>query len=379
MSNYYFLRFLIFFFLFLSLGGMANSHETKTKMRVHFIDVGQGDATLIEFDCGAIMVDAGGERWPSEPWEKAKYDGSEKLMKYLDNFFDNRPDLNSQLNSLVLTHPHIDHNLGVKKILDKYPPANIVHNGQRGSSPGSAGQSEARYYSRRIDEVKGWYVLQRNTTGANGQTNDVIDPIDCTAVDPKIEMLWGKVESKEDWLEEEFDNDNNHSLVVKVRFGDSSILFTGDLEESEKARRGKRAGIERLVEQFAGTDTLDVDVYQVGHHGSHNGTTKSLMEAMTPEIAVISAGPACRRGRFSAYSHGHPRLKIIELLQNHVSGTRSKKRINYFEKQYKPIETEITEAIYSTGWDGNIILEADAHGNWSVEHLGSPDACLNDE
>lgn len=60
-----------------------------------------------------------------------------------------------------------------------------------------------------------------------------------------------------------------------------SFLFTGDLEDT---------AIERLVDRYRNTATLDVDVYEVGHHGSHNGTTEEVRDAMTPKIAVISVG-----------------------------------------------------------------------------------------
>jgi len=48
--------------------------------------------------------------------------------------------------------------------------------------------------------------------------------------------------------------------------------------------------IERLVDRYRNSATLDVDVYEVGHHGSHNGTTEELLDAMTPKIAAISVG-----------------------------------------------------------------------------------------
>lgn len=69
-------------------------------MRVHFIDVGQGAATLIEFPCAAMLIDTGGEN-PST------FDSTEALMKYLDNFFAQRSDLQDTFHSPVITHPHI--------------------------------------------------------------------------------------------------------------------------------------------------------------------------------------------------------------------------------------------------------------------------------
>lgn len=89
----------------------------------------------------------------------------------------------------------------------------------------------------------------------------------------------------------------NHSLVIRVAFGEASFLFTGDLETR---------AIETLVEYYEGSGLLDVDVYQVGHHGSYNGTSDEIMRAIVrPEIAVIaasawalhrSANPVIKRG-----------------------------------------------------------------------------------
>jgi beta-lactamase superfamily II metal-dependent hydrolase len=75
--------------------------ENGAKMRVHLIDVGQGAATLIEFSCAAMLVDTGGE-------ENEQFHSTDKLVRYLDEFFASRPDLHQTLALLVITHPHIE-------------------------------------------------------------------------------------------------------------------------------------------------------------------------------------------------------------------------------------------------------------------------------
>src|SRR5262245_13896402 len=69
------------------------------EMRVHFIDVGQGASTLVEFPCAAILIDSGGET-------NSEYNGDDALTKYLDGFFARRTDLKKTLHSLILSHPH---------------------------------------------------------------------------------------------------------------------------------------------------------------------------------------------------------------------------------------------------------------------------------
>jgi beta-lactamase superfamily II metal-dependent hydrolase len=77
-------------------------------MKAHFIDVGQGASTLLEFPCGAILIDTGGQ----------DDDSSEHLKEYLREFFTRRPDLNNTLSSLIISHPHIDHTRGIKSVYE---------------------------------------------------------------------------------------------------------------------------------------------------------------------------------------------------------------------------------------------------------------------
>lgn len=372
-------RILIIIFVFVSANVLSKAEAQETKMRAHFIDVGQGDATLLEFDCGAVLIDTGGEYYRPDPQKPPVYDSTKKLTDYLDRFFKTRPNLNNRLESLILTHPHKDHTRGVPDILEKYLPRHIVHNGQKHGS-GDGGQLDAMYYARQREKVDQWYVLERTTD--NGLTNDIIDPLNCTAVDPKFIALWGQVSSDRGWYDDDYDNENNHSVVLRVEFGLASLLFTGDLEISEKGNR--RAGIERLIREFRRGDLLDVDVYQVGHHGSFNGSSDELLSAMSPKIAILSHGPACERGRYSAWQFGHPRTKIVDMLERSVSGAREPvngfmfdKHIGSYDKRsdYKPQRRQIEKAIYSTGWDGDIVLEANADGDWQAVSLSGAQTC----
>lgn len=80
----------------------APTVNAADSMVMHFIDVGQGAATLLEFPCGAMLIDTGGEN-------NALFDSEPKLLAYLNDFFQRRSDLNKTLDALVITHPHIDH------------------------------------------------------------------------------------------------------------------------------------------------------------------------------------------------------------------------------------------------------------------------------
>jgi competence protein ComEC len=344
-------------------------------MRVHFIDVGQGAATLIEFPCAAVLVDTGGERWPKEEWTTAKYDSTPALIAYLDHFFETRPDLGSELSHLVLTHPHKDHTRGVSEVLEKYSPRHIIHNGQYYGS-GIDGQNDARDYASDADKVQSWYVLQKTIPPATGLTNAVIDGIGCDGVDPLIRVLWGQVRDDAGWEPADFAEGNNHSVVVRVDFGESSLLIPGDIEETEVA--GKKAGIERLIATYKDSSLLDVDVLQVSHHGSHNGNTTAFLAAVSPEIAVIPVGPACPREDYSAWNHAHPRTITVEELENAVTKTRVPKDVKTFPAhQTSPTTRHMTQAVYATGWDGSVVLEANEAGNWKVLTTSGEHPCVS--
>jgi len=350
------------------------------KMRVHIIDVGQGDAALVEFPCGAILIDTGGEQWLTEDGQAVLYDSNVSLYAYLNWFFNHRPDLDRRLDVLFLTHPHKDHTRGVPMVLQEFQPKNVVHNGQEEGS-GVQEQNLAREYANRLDDVGGWYVLEDLVKADDGGlVNRVIDPLDCSGqgTDPQIRVLWGQVRNREGWSYEALEDENNHSLVIRVDYGDASILFMGDLEE--KDQDVKDAAIERLLRKYPkdeAKDWLQADVLHIGHHGSHNGTTEDLVKRVRPKIAILSSGPACPRGDYSAWGHAHPRKKVLDEVLPHLTGTREPVEIRYFDAwKTQPKTLTTTKALYGTGWDGTIVLEAAPDGVWSEASLSGPDLCV---
>jgi competence ComEA-like helix-hairpin-helix protein len=184
----------------------------------------------------------------------------------------------------------------------------------------------------------------------------VIDPVKCDNVDPKIKLLWGGQNTNPGWTKTAFENQNNHSVVTRIDFGGASLLITGDLQEE---------AIIDLIEHYRGSTLLDVDVYQVGHHGSHNATTEEFLEVMTPKVAVIAMGDSSRELPWTAWKYGHPRKNIVQMLERHVE--QSRKRITV--QVGTGVETfearRISRAIYATGWDGSVVLEADTAGRWN--------------
>lgn len=336
-------------------------------MVLHFIDIGQGDATLLEFPCGAALIDTGGE-------QNELFDSNKALLAYLDAFFARRTDLGRTLDLLLITHPHIDHNRSALAVLERYTVRNVVDNGADAphrhndgtEDPGATQQMAVHAWLRAHprEPAIAYQAVGARDVPPEGLTGPVIDPIAgcaASAVDPKLTALWGTV--TED-LRTYGDNPNNHSVVVRVDFDQASALFTGDLE---------LIGLSRLATRYeAHPELLDVDIYQVGHHGSKNATIHYQMQMMSPRVAVISMGPYERDIPWTARKYGHPNIVALEHLAHPHHGVRARRSpIEAWigiKGAWKDEKKEVFErrtidrAIYATGWDGTVTITANANG-----------------
>lgn len=106
-----------------------------------------------------------------------------------------------------------------------------------------------------------------------------------------------------------------------------------------------------------------------GHYGSANATTVQLLDALMPELAIISVGK-WDHGRpnipFTTFSYGHPRRKIVDLLSLSISNSRPTKKVKVFYAAKRDENYNLTDSIYSTLWDGNILVKARIDGQLSV-------------
>jgi competence protein ComEC len=329
--------------------------DRERTMTMHVLDIGQGAATLFEMPCGAILVDTGGEL-------NGDFDSIEMLKVQLDAFFERRKDLKRTIDVLVITHPHIDHVRGIPALLEKYTVKSVV---ESGFPPATNVRTEMNLLRDFVAGSKVHRVVLRDDVTVQGFTDAAIDPLKCKLVDPKVRVLSGRVGADPGWKQDKygkstFSNANNHSVVVRVDFGESSVLVTGDLEE---------VAIEDLLHKYEGKPggLLDVDVYQAGHHGSFNGTTRPLVAAMTPEVAVIQMGAAWRRRSWSAWQYGHPREEVVDQLRAGVTQQRAKPRLCHVGVKGRTFaEVVIKEAVYGTGWDGPIAIDMNVDGTVAV-------------
>ncbi len=341
---------------------VALASPSASTMRAHFIDVGQGNSTLLEFSCGSVLIDAGGQNAQT----------SAELVAYLKAVFSSWDTNNgSPIKTIILTHNHVDHTQALREVIEAFPSVeHVIENGQRGGyKPGDTDVNwvtqNAHTGGRNID-VR--VVTDANVTaGGNktGITNSAIDPVNCSGTDPSIRIISSsqalKPEDEPDanpgWSQDEWTNKNSHSIVVRVDFGQASFLFPGDLEES---------AIATMLDYYSGTSLLDVDVYEVGHHGSYNGTTEDYIAAMSPTLAVISMSNKSDHAKPTAYQYGHPRAPTIDMLVDGVTGARPLKSVDVATAVRKFKKQTISKGIYGTGWDGNVTITATSTGSFSV-------------
>ncbi len=236
----------------LALAWFALRSLPDGRLHVWFLDVGQGDAILIRTPDGRhILVDGG----PSP-------------SALLDQLGEVLPFWARSLDLVVLTHPDADHAAGLIPVFDRYRVAGVVDTvspGEKNSAAwlAAAGASKAR----RQEAVRGLRIV------AGALVLTVLNPASQNSP---------------------IDDGNNGSIVLRLDYGRSSALLTGDAEgEAEQAMLA--AGV-----------PLRADVLKVGHHGSSASTSAQFLAAVQPRLAVISVGA---ENRF-----GHPSPELLARL-----------------------------------------------------------------
>lgn len=217
---------------------------------VHYIDVGQGDAALVLCDDKTMLIDGG------------KPHASSIIYTYLKN-------LNiDYLDYIVASHADDDHIGGLSAPLAKMKVGNVL-----------APETEADTRS---------YESLKNKTAEQGLTIAHPKPGESLDFGSSTIEFYGPI------TESESDR-NNGSIVMKIIYGDTSFLFTGDAEREEE---------QEILS--AGYD-LSATVLKVGHHGSKNSTTYPFLREIMPKYAVISVGDN---------NYGHPTEDTLSRLRD---------------------------------------------------------------
>jgi len=227
----------------------------KGLLRATMLDVGQGDAAIVDLPDGrAILIDAGG-------FVGSPVDTGERVIAPVL-----RARRRSELAAVILSHPHPDHFGGIGTGTRVVRVDSFWDTGQ-GEREGTAGGYADLLGAMR---ARGVAILRPDTLcgihDMGGATVEVLAPCPEPAVDRGA---------------------NDNSFVVRISYGHRAFLFVGDAEREE----------EKELVHFYGS-RLRADVLKVGHHGSRTSSTKAFLATVDPEVAVISCGV---RNRF-----GHP-------------------------------------------------------------------------
>ncbi len=230
----------------------------RGRLEVTFIDVGQGDSTLIRTPRGkTILIDGG-----PDPDLLAN-----RLGKLLP-FWQRNIDL------VVLTHPQRDHLAGLLGVIGRYNVGNIVESETEGET------GEYRQWRRMLEDRR--VPVTRVSTGGAILLDKNI----------KMEVLHPNASDYPEYREDV----NNRSLVLRLVSQNASFLFTGDIEESAEN------------ELVYGPRVLASSVLKIPHHGSNTSSTRDFLDKVSPQVAVISVG--------ANNTFGHPHPDVLERLEN---------------------------------------------------------------
>lgn len=250
--------------IYVNAGLRDGSKEDKSPFSVHFIDVGQGDCTLIKSGDFSMLIDAG------------EQGNEEKILDYL------KTQNIKEITYLVATHPHSDHIGGMKGVISNTKVKNIIMPKLTISNTPTTKQ-----YEEFIKSVK----------NSNANVKLVEQPYTFKHKDINIDVLSPCNQSN---------NLNNMSVVIKLTYKNKSFLFMGDAEkevENELINNGMK---------------VQADVLKAGHHGSSSSSIPKFIEAVNPIYVVMSCG--------KNNSFGHPNEETLNTLkQNNVKFNRTDK------------------------------------------------------
>lgn len=235
----------------------TKSADTQSKFQVHYIDVGQGDCSLVICDGKTLLIDAGENGHETEVINYLRSLGIEKL------------------DYIIATHQHSDHIGGLPEVIEEFGMDNIIM--PRLTQEQTPTNSTYKAFLKAV-QASGAKVIA-SKVGASYSLGsarfDILGPVTNDAEDI-----------------------NSMSVIAKVTYGENTFLFTGDAETEEE---------KEVLE--TGAD-LNCDVLNVGHHGSYTSSSKDFLDAVTPEICVISCG--------AGNDYGHPHDKALNRIKKHT-------------------------------------------------------------
>lgn len=233
----------------------------NNSLQIHFADVGQGDCAIIRTPSGkSIIIDGGG----SINDKNGSYAGEQIVVPLLYN-------LNmTEIDLMIASHGHMDHIGGLKTVIDKINVKKLIV-----ADTNDVEMRELTEYA----EKKGISVIRV-------RENDILYKENGIALKALYPLEDEKLMPKESTT-----NANDLSLVVRLDYGDFSALFTGDIGAISE---------HRILDY---NKDIRCDLLKVAHHGSKYSSDKSFIEAIEPNLSVISVG---------RNTYGHPSPEAIE-------------------------------------------------------------------
>ena len=236
---------ILLLFLFLPVSALAD-------LQVHFLDVGQGDCTIVLCDGESMVIDGG----PASA-SRFVYSYVRKTLKL------------QHIDYVISTHPHLDHVYGLSSVLNAAPVDLIL-------TPVLEWDSKAFNAMLKYAEAQG-------------------TPLSVPQEGDTLRLGGATVTILHCWPEAlDYGRTNDSSIVTRIDYGETSFIITGDAEDWSEYM---------MID--AGYD-LKADVLRVSHHGSSTGSTMEFLQAVQPEYAVISVG--------KDNGYGHPHKEVLERL-----------------------------------------------------------------
>lgn len=242
---------------------VVNTQVTSlNNMKVHYIDVGQGDSELIQVDGKNILIDAGCN--------------DNKSLNYLKSIGV------KNLDYIIATHPHEDHIGGMTSVINNF---NIKE-----------------FYAPKVTHTTKTFenmVKALQSKGVKITAPTVGDTL--TIGNATLQFLAPNSSKYEDL--------NNYSIVTRLKYGNKSFIFTGDAESLSEG--------EILAKQL----DISGDVLKLGHHGSHSSTSQAFLDKVNPKYAMVSCGKDNDYGHPHKETIDKLNAKNIKTFRTDISGT----------------------------------------------------------
>lgn len=229
-----------------------DTSKPEGMLEVHYIDVGQGDATLIKCGSHAMLIDGGNNNKGTTVQLYLKKQGVESL------------------DYVIGTHPDADHIGGLDVIVYKYNCDTVIMPDY---------EKDTKTYQELVDVI---HDKNMKITYPVVGEQYALGEAKFTITAPNSNSYGG--------------NANDYSVAILLEYGKNRFLFTGDAEEASEA------------EMLTNGIDISADVYKVAHHGSRSASTQEFLNAVHPKYAVISCG--------EGNSYGHPHAEVLNRLRS---------------------------------------------------------------